>query len=342
MDIKKVLKVLCESCGVSGEENETAKIAYSLLKEYSNDIIIDDFNNVIVNIYDAGESAPKVLLDAHIDEIGMIVTYITDDGFLKVSNCGGIDKRLLLAQEVTIHGKEKIKGVIGAKPPHLTSEEDRKKVPDIESVVIDTGYTKKELEEIVSLGDRVTFCGDFAELKNDRVTAKSLDDRACITAILYALKLLKGKDLKCSLSVLLSSQEEVGSAGATVASYKINPDYAIVVDVSFAYTADAEERKCGKMGKGPMIGISPILDRKMSDEMIAISKAKGYDYQIEVMEGKTGTNADEITVTKNGVRAVTVSLPLKYMHTPVEMVEISDIKAVARLIADYISEHNWQ
>ena len=96
------------------------------------------------------------------------------------------------------------------------------------------------------------------------------------------------------------------------------------------------------MGKGPMIGISPILDRKMSDEMIAISKAKGYDYQIEVMGGKTGTNADEITVTKNGVRAVTVSLPLKYMHTPVEMVEISDIKAVARLIADYISEHNWQ
>ncbi len=339
MEIREILKKLCESFGVSGEENETSKIAADLLREYSDNVIIDDYNNVIAEICKGNENSLKVLIDAHIDEIGMIVTYITDDGFLRVAPCGGIDKRLLLAQEVTVHGKEKIKGIVGTKPPHLTSEEERKKVPDIEDIFIDTGYTKKELEEKISLGDKITLSGDFRELMNDRVTAKSLDDRACIASVIYALELLKNENLNLNLSVLFSSQEEVGGTGATVASYKINPDVAIVVDVSFAHTVDADERKCGKMGKGPMIGIAPILNRKMADDMIEISQKNEYPYQIEVMEGsKTGTNADEITITRNGVRTEVVSLPLKYMHTPVEMIEISDIKSVGRLIAEYIKK----
>ena len=336
MNIVEFLKKLCEVSGVSGEEQKASEVAKELLKEYTQDVEIDDFDNVIANVYDAGEGSVKILLDAHIDEIGFVVTFITDEGFLKVAPCGGVDKRLLLAQEVVIHGKKDIAGIIGTKPPHLTDEEDRKKVPDIDKIYIDTGYSKEEVSKIVSLGDRVSIKSEFTHLKNDRVSVKSLDDRACVAAILYALELLKGKKLNASLSVLFSSQEEAGGTGATVAAYKINPDEAIVVDVSFAYTSDAEERKCGKMGEGPMIGIAPILNRKMTDKLIAISKEKAYPYQLEVMEGKTGTNADEITVTRRGVRTAMVSLPIKYMHTPIEVLEVSDVKAVGRLIAEYI------
>ncbi len=336
MEIKEILKRLCEVSGVSGEEKNASEVAGEMLRQYADKVEIDDFDNVIANVYDAGEGSVRILLDAHIDEIGFVVTYITDDGFLKVAPCGGIDKRLLLSQEVVIHGKKDIKGIISTKPPHLTDDEDRKKVPDIDKIYIDTGYTKEKLMEIVSLGDRASIKSEFTCLENDRVSVKSLDDRACVTAILYALELLKGKKLNASLSVLFSSQEEAGGTGAAVAAYKINPDEAIVVDVSFAYTSDAEERKCGKMGEGPMIGVAPILNRKMTDKLILISKEKGYPYQLEIMEGKTGTNADEITVTRNGVRTAMVSLPIKYMHTPIEVAELSDIEAVGRLIAEYI------
>lgn len=342
MKLKEKLKRLCESYGVSGEEGETAQIAAEMLKEYTGDVVIDDYHNVIANVYDAGENAPRVMLDAHLDEIGMAVTYITDDGFLKVAPCGGLDMRLLLAQEVVVHGREKITGIIGSKPPHLTAEDERKKVPKIDDISIDTGYSKGQLEAIVSLGDRVTLKGDFTELKNGRVSSKSLDDRACIASILHGLELLKGKKLGCSLTVVFSSQEEVGGTGVAVAAYKVNPDAAIVVDVSFAHTADADEKKCGKMGKGPMIGIAPSLNRRMADEMIALSKEKGYPYQIEVIQGRTtGTNADEVTITRGGVRTEVVSVPLRYMHTPVEVVELSDVEAVGALIADYLVSHDW-
>jgi len=336
MNITEILKRLCEVSGVSGEEANASLVAKELISEYAKKVEIDDFDNVIAEIYDAGENAPKIMLDAHIDEIGFVVTYITDEGFLKVAPCGGVDKRLLLAQEVIIHGKENIKGIVGTKPPHLTDEEESKKVPDIDKIYIDTGFSKEQVSKIVSLGDRASINSEFTVLQNGRVSVKSLDDRACVTAILYALELLKDKKPNASVSVLFSSQEEAGGTGATVASYKINPDEALVIDVSFAYTSDAEERKCGKMGEGPMIGVAPILNRKMTDKLISLSKEKNYPYQLEIMEGKTGTNADEITVTRNGVKTAMISLSIKYMHTPVEVVEISDIEAVGRLIAEYI------
>lgn len=343
MNLKEKLRKLCESYGVSGEEGETAQIAAEMLREYTDDVVIDDCHNVIANIYDAGENVPRVMLDAHLDEIGMVVTYITDEGFLKVAPCGGVDMRLLLAQEVVIHGRKKLTGIVGSKPPHLTGEEERKQVPKMDDISIDTGYSKEDLEKLVSLGDRVTLKGEFTELRNGRVSSKSLDDRACVGAILYALELLKGQKLGCSLTVVFSSQEEVGGTGAAVAAYKVNPDAAIVVDVSFAHTADADEKKCGKMGKGPMIGMAPSLNRGMADEMIALSKEKGYPYQIEVIQGRTtGTNADEVTITRGGVRTEVVSVPLRYMHTPIEVVEMADVEATGKLIADYLVSHNWQ
>lgn len=334
MDIQQTLFSLCEAIGVSGDEFSASETACNILKEYAPDSYIDAFGNVIGNIGQRCEGKPHVLLDAHIDQIGFIVTYITDSGFLKVSNCGGLDRRLFLAQEVTVLGKRAIKGVITSTPPHL--EKDNKTVPEIDDIYIDIGMTKEAAEKIVSYGDRVIINSNFVNLLGDRVTSKAIDDRSGVVSILYALDKIKGKDLPCSVSVLFSAQEETGERGAKTAVYDINPDIAIAVDVSFGLTSEDSEYKCGKITKGVMIGVAPSLNRKLSNEMIRLAKKANIPYQLEIMNGETGTNADAFSISRSGVKAVTLSIPLKYMHTPVEVISIKDIETTGDLIAEYL------
>ncbi|NLP26779.1 MAG: M42 family metallopeptidase [Clostridiales bacterium] len=324
--------------GVSGDEDRASELALEYLEKYSNDVQIKN-GNVIANIGKRTEDKLHVMLDAHIDQIGMICTYITDDGFVKVGNVGGLDRRLLMGQRVTIHGKRNITGIIASTPPHLASGDD-KKVPKMEDICIDTGYKKVELEEIISLGDSITFATECKELVGGRITGKAFDDRCGVVAIICALEQLKGEDLPCSLSVVFSAQEEVGERGAKIAAYEINPDIAIAVDVSFAYTADDVEYKCGKMGEGAMIGISPSLSRIISEKLIVAATTSNIPYQIEVMSGLTSTNADQFSVNRCGAKACTVSIPLKYMHTPVEVIQISDVEDTGRLIAEFIRRCN--
>ena len=334
MNLKEKLFELTKATGVAGDEFSASAVACNMIKEYASDAYIDDFGNVIGNIGERTDNKSHILLDAHIDEIGFIVTFITDEGFLKVSNCGGIDRRLLLAQQVTVFGEEEIKGIITSVPPHL--ESDSKKVPKVEDIFIDIGMSKEKAEEIVSLGDRVSIDSESRELLNNRVMSKAIDDRAGVLAILYAFEKAKGKDLAYSVAVLFSAQEETGERGAKIAAYNINPDLAIAVDVSFALTADDSEYKCGKMSEGVMIGVAPSLSKDMSNAMINLAKEKNIPYQIEVMNGKTGTNADEISVTRKGVKSVTLSLPLKYMHTPIEVIDLKDIESTGDLIAEFL------
>lgn len=335
MDTKELIFKLTENYGVSGDEFPACKTAANILSEYAK-TEIDHFGNVIGYVGEVDKSKNTLLLDAHIDEIGLIVTYISDDGFLKVSNCGGIDRRLLLAQEVTVLGRKNISGVITSTPPHL--EADDTKTPEIDNIYIDTGYTKEQLEEFVSLGDRIVFPAKAVILNCDQITGKSLDDRSGVAVILKTLEILKGKDLPVNLAVLFSSQEETGERGAKTAAFKIAPDYAVAIDVSFALTADDKPHKCGKLGKGPMIGVAPSLSRKMSDKFISLAKEENIPYQIEVMNGQTGTNADAIGVSGCGVKTVTLSIPLKYMHTPVEVISISDIENSAKLLAAFVEK----
>ena len=334
MNITKVIKSLSNEVGVSGEEDKVAELCLTYLKKYTEDAYIKN-GNVIGNIGKRQEGKPHIVLDAHMDQVGLIATYITDDGFIKVANCGGIDRRLVLAQQVTIHGKENIKGIIISTPPHLDSSNE-KKVPDISDIYIDTGFNKKELEEIVSQGDKITFDSSCEKLLGNRITGKALDDRAGIAAILYAVDCIKDKDLNCSVTALFSTQEEIGERGAKIAAFDVDADIAIAVDVGFGYVEGDEEGKTGKLGKGGMIGISPSLDRKLSDELAQIAEKEKIPYQFEVMEGMTSTNADQFSVAKGGARAVTLSIPLKYMHTPVEVVDVADIKNVGKLLAEFV------
>lgn len=334
MDIEKIIMSLADTSGVSGDEGEAAELALSYLKEYTDDCFIKN-GSVIGNLGVKG-GKPHILLDAHIDRIGLVVTYITEDGFLKVSGCGGIDRRLLYAQQVTVLGRKPVRGVVCAMPPHL--EKDESKVPEMEDICIDIGMTKEQAEQAVSLGDKIVFSVHCEKMQGDRITGASLDDRSGVAAILRALELLKGEPLKCGLTVLFSAQEEVGERGAKTAAFDIEPDIALAVDVSFALTSDDKEEKCGKLGKGCMIGFSPVLERGLSEQIRGIAEREKMPYQIEIMSGETGTNADQFSVNKGGAKAVTLSIPLKYMHTPVEVISLADVENTARLIAAYVKE----
>ena len=310
LELKNVIFDLSSADGVSGEESCAAQYALKYLKNYTDDCFIKN-GNVIGNF-----------------------TNIYESGFIGFSNVGGIDRRLLPAQQVCIHGKKKLAGVVCSTPPHLSGSDN--KINKIEDFYIDTGMSFEAVSNIVEPGDRITFASMPKELLNDRITGPALDDRSGVASILYALELLRNQKYECSFSVTFSAQEELGERGAKIAAFDIDPDIALAVDVSFAYCLGAREYECGKMGQGPMIGISPSLSREISDKLIEISKNENIPYQLEVMNGLTSTNADQFSVNRTGCKACTVSIPLKYMHTPSEIIQIDDVENTGRLIAAYI------
>lgn len=339
--VEKICRELCTTVGVSGYENmSSSEAAANALRAFTEDIQIDPMGCVIGYINRERTDLPLLLLDAHIDEIGMIVTYIEDDGFVRVSNCGGIDRRLLSAQEVTIYGKEPVFGVFGSKPPHLATADERNKIPELTDMYIDVGMSKEEAEKLIAPGDRVITNSRFHHLLNDRIAVKSLDDRCGIACILDTLRRLKEENasLPCRLAVLFSGQEETNYGGCETAAYRINPDIAIAVDVSFALTSDAPRDKCGLMGKGALVGVGPSINKSLSDKLIAVAKEKEIPYQVEVTGAHTGTNADVLTNMRGGVVTGVVSIPLRYMHTPIEEIQLSDLEDVSRLLAEYVKQ----
>ncbi len=329
----ELIKELTQTVGVSGKEENIALLLKEKLLPYG-DVSIDSMNNVCCTF---GEGY-HFLLDAHIDEIGMIVTDITDDGFIKMSACGGIDTRFLPAMEVSIWGTKEIKGIISTLPPHLQTANDEKKSPKLSDLSIDTGMKKQELENFVSLGDRITFKRNFTPLLNGLVSSSCLDDRAGVAAILLSLEELK--KLPCKITVMFSSQEEVGTRGAKTGAWSKNCDEAIVVDVSFALTPGCDKSDCGEISKGAMIGFSPTIDADISKQLVNIAKMKAIPYQCEIMSGRTGTNADVIAVCEKGIKTALISIPEKYMHQRVEVVDIEDVENVSKLICAYISERS--
>lgn len=330
-NIENLLKELTSAVGVSGEEENIVKLLTEKLKAYG-DVSVDDMNNVYCTF---GEGY-HFLLDAHLDEIGMIVTDITDDGFIKVNRCGGVDRRMLLGYEVSVWGNKEVKGVISTLPPHLQSADDEKKVPEFKDISIDVGMNKDEVKKFVSLGDKVTFKRNFTPLLNNQLSASCLDDRAGVASILLCLDRLK--KVPCKITVMFSSQEELGTRGAKIGAYSKNVDEFISVDVSFAYTPNCDKADCGIIGNGAMIGFSPILDKNISNNLVKVADKNNIKYQREIMAGSTGTNADVITLSERGIKGGLISIPEKYMHQPCEVVNIDDIVSVSDLICAYIEE----
>jgi len=280
------------------------------------------------------KNAPRLMIDAHFDEIGMIVTQIHDDGFLSVANVGGLDRRILPAAEVLIYGKETIYGVIVSTPPHLQAPGDSKKTPKIDEIRIDTGYTKEKLSEIVEIGTPIGFYEKPAPLGKRRIASRSLDNKACCTAAYLAAASLSADEMEADLYVTLSAREEATMAdGASSSAYAIRPDLAIVTDVTFATAPGVKAEESGKHGGGPVISLSAVTDRPFTDAIIGICKENDLPYGITVDATDTGTNATMLSLVGDGIGVAVVSVPIGSMHTYNETVELSDIENTAALFA---------
>lgn len=331
-DLKELLGALCALEGISGDESRVYQQVAGLLEPLGT-VKASPLGSVLC---DLGGSGPVVMLTAHIDRIGMIVTRVTDEGFVKMAGVGGVDRRSLAGARVKIQTAQgEVTGVIGSTPPHLKG--DDQKQPKVEDLYIDVGMSAAAAKGRIKPGDPIVMCGKLRELLGGQISAPGLDNRAGCAAVIQAAALLKEAS-PCHIVVALTSMEETGGAGAVTAAFDIKPEFAFVVDVSMGLTPDGKAEKCGVMGKGPMIGLSPILNRKLSKGLIAYCEQHQLPYQAEVMSSATGTDADGIAVTAGGVKTALLSIPLLFMHSPVEVIKLEDVEAVAKLMADFIKE----
>lgn len=280
---------------------------------------------------------PRVLAAAHIDSIGGMVTAIEPGGFLRFTTVGGVDRRLLMAQEVEIHGARIIPGLVGTRPPHATTPEERNRLVPVEHLYIDTGLPEDEIRQLVPLGAPVLPRFRFRKLQNGRYSSRYMDNRASVAALRVALEELQKLRHTADFYAVGSVGEEFGGMpGAVTATFAVKPDIALAVDVTFAKHPGSEEDSF-PLGGGPTIGVGPNCSPKLAKLLREIAEEVGIDYAVEVLPGHSGTDAWGMQVVRGGVATGVLSIPLRYMHTPVETVDLADIRAAGRLLAHLVS-----
>lgn len=337
----KLLKELSEAHGTPGSEDEVRGIMERELSKYC-EVEVDSMGNLIAR---KGSGSKKVMLAAHMDEIGLMVKHIDEKGFLRFTTLGGFYDPTLLNQRVYVHiGKGRTGGVIGSKPPHLMKEEERKKVIEYRDMFIDVGARdRKDAGRMgVNVGDYITFDRSFSVLRKDMVTGKAFDNRLGCYVMLEVAKRAEGN---FTLYAVGTTQEEVGLKGARTSAYKINPDIAIVVDATTTgdHPGVKEEESAIKLGKGPAItvvdaqGRGLITNPKLKELLINTAKKHKIPYQLEVGEGGT-TDATAIQLTREGVPTGVVSIPSRYIHTPVSVANMKDVENCIKLITHTLEE----
>lgn len=336
MELKELVFKLSCADGPSGYEQRAAGLAGDLLRPYVDEVFEDVMGNVIGVRRTVKKNAKKLLLDAHIDEVGLIITGC-DEGFLKFSSLGGIDARVLPAAEVRILTDPPIYGVISTMPPHVLSGEDMDKPIKIEDMVIDAGLTEED-SALVAPGTPAVFSTTPMILHGDTICGKALDDRLCFAVILGALGKLGKEDLGFELYVMASVQEELGLRGAKTGAFGVDPDYCIALDVTHAATPDHDKDGVMRLGEGVVIGIGPAMDRGLSSLLKSLAGERGIPYQIEVEPGNPGANSWAIQVSRSGVPTGLLSVPLRYMHSPVETASLSDAEAASCLLYEFIRQ----
>lgn len=333
MDLTELLIALSESSGVSGYENMPADLIAKTWLSYADEVKKDALGNIIA--LKKGKGHGKLLLAAHMDEIGLMVKKIDDKGFIRFATVGGFDYRTLVAQEVTVHGKEKLRGVIGAKPPHLQAANEQKKAYPEEEFYIDVGFSADKVKEMVKIGDLITINRSVQKLAGQRYAGKSFDDRACVVMLTACLRRLAQLNHNLDVYLVATVQEEVGTRGAAVAAFGIDPDLAIAVDVCHGEFPGVRADRGFGLGKGVVISMGPDTHPKILAKLKEIADEAKISYQLEASTSAGGTDAWSIQVAREGIACSLLSLPLRYMHTSVETLDLQDIKEGGRLLSEF-------
>ena len=327
-----------ETPSPSGYESPIQQLVRDYVADFADEVNTDVHGNVIV-VKNPGAS-PKVMLAGHCDQIGLIVQYIDDDGFLYVQPIGGWDPQMLIGQRMTVWTESgPVFGVIGKKPIHLLTDEERKQVPKIKDLWLDIGAASKdEAGEVVRVGDAVTVELGVNQLRNDRAVSPAMDDKAGMWVVIEALRRADKAKLDCGLYAVSTVQEEVGLRGAKTSSFGIDPLVGVAVDVTHATDCPKIEKKEEgdvRLGRGPVISRGPNMNPRVVQQLIRTADEQGIPYQLAAEGRATGTDANAIQVNRSGVAAGLVSIPNRYMHSPVEMISLEDLDQAADLLARF-------
>ncbi len=329
--LKETVKSLSELYGISGRENEVRDYIISEIKDYA-DYSVDPLGNLIVFKKGAETPKNKVMLDAHMDEVGFIVTYITDGGLLRFANAGGINTKSFLGRAVRV-GKNKIPGVVGLVPVHLVDKAKSRSIPDKDSLCIDIGAsTKEEALEYVKPGDSVYFDSDYVEFGENRVKCRALDDRAGCAILVEMIK----SDLAYDMYFTFTVQEEIGTRGAQAAAFTVAPDYAICVETTTASDIPGveNEKQVCLLGKGAVVSFmdrSTLYGKELFENAFKLAARHGIKVQTKTVVAG-GNNAGAIHKSRGGVKVLTVSVPCRYLHSPSCVIDFSDVEESYKLI----------
>lgn len=337
MELKELLFKLSETMSISGFEKYAADEICGLLSPFFDEYRMMPNGNQIYIKHSKKENAPKLLLDAHIDEIGMMVAEIKEGGFIRVSALGGIDTRILLAGEVIIYGSEPVYGIVCSTPPHLQKAGENTKLPQVNELIIDTGFTAEALaSKGVSLGTAVGFRPVNTELAGGFLSGKGFDNKCCVAAAAETMRLIGDEDTGWDIYLLCACREETGAAGAKTGAFDIYPDACIVLDVNLAFVPGTERHKTVKAGDGPSVSLSAVTDRSLTRAITDCAKSNGLRCQTVVEAADTGTDANAIPFIREGIPTAVVSVPLKNMHTYSEVISVEDVADTAKLLAAFI------
>jgi endoglucanase len=285
-----------------------------------------------------GRTDTGIMIACHLDEIGFMVSSIDDKGRISISQVGGADVRILPGQEVVVHGRETLHAYIGAKPPHLMNRNERSKIARIDELFVDTGRDASRVKAQVRVGDFVTFKGTYTKLGDDLRSAKALDNRASVACGMLVMQAIARTTPWCSTYFVATSQEEYTCLGARIHSFQLPVHYAIVVDVTFGDQPLLAEHETYALKKGPAVVRGGTVPEPLFQLLAKVAKQHDIPIQVEALASGTGTDADCIAFNREGIPTCVVEIPLRYMHTPVEVVSLHDIERAKRLIVGFIEE----
>lgn len=349
-DLKTHLKSLVEAHGPSGHEAPIREIladAWQTLTDATDTDRLGSFMGIKRATLPAA-TPRKVMLAAHMDEIGMLVSDILEGGFLRIRRVSGVDNRLLPTQMVMVHGREPLQGIVGAIPPHLLTDDKRGKYPQWEELLVDVGLPEADVRQLVRIGDLVTVDVPMIELLNNKVAGKAMDDRACVAILTVCLNELRLLQHRWDVYAVATVQEETGLFGAETAAYKIQPDIAIALDVGFAKQPGVDG-ETGDFNGGPQIGIGPNFHEKLAGKLRETARKYEIKIQDDPLPGPSGTDAWSIQIAREGIPTALFSLPLRNMHSANETADLRDIERIGRLLAlfiaslddEFMSSLNW-
>jgi endoglucanase len=336
------LKALLEAPSPSGYEQPAAKLWRDYIKNDVDELIADVHGNSIAILNPKAEF--KFMLAGHIDEIGLMITHIDDKGYIYTAQIGGMDPALLIGQRVSvITDKGPVFGVIGRKAIHQMQADERKKGVEMENIWIDIGAAnKKDAEKRVCVGDPIIIDVQCRTLYNDKIVSRATDDKAGAFVVAEVMKALAKKKLNICVIGVATVQEEVGLRGAITSAYHVHPQAGIAIDVTFASDhPDTDPKKTGdvKLDKGPVLHRGPNINPVMERELFKIAKTKKIPYQVTAEPRPTGTDANAIQLCRGGAATGLISIPNRYMHTPVEVVSLKDMDNCVRLLTEFLAAH---